>query len=153
MIGGAGAHWGAIGAMAAAATAAATPSDPKDAKIKQLSVELVEMQTKLGIAESRLVTCEGRRDRADITVDDQAATIVNLRATLALARPASPEALEMGARMRTMQRVEDQLRASLERAEARAAQLVAAWPKGSTIPNEPAYFREGGIPWGEGTGA
>lgn len=137
-LGGAAGHWGAIGAMAASSMSGQPPPDPKDVKIKELEEKLRMAEDKVTMAQSRLASREADLDKANAVVDDQANQIVALRAKLQLAKPASAHEVD---HLRRLAQIEDDLRASMERAEARCAQLAGAWPKGEPVPPEPSYFR------------
>ncbi len=144
-LGGASANWGAIGAVAAAAMGPQTPPDPKDVKIKELAEKFRTAEDKTSMAESKLASREAALDKANATVDDQAATIVDLQGKLALTRPTTSHD---AAHMKRLQKIEDDLRRSLERAEARASQLVGYMLEHKIdVPNEPAYFRGNQAGW------
>ncbi len=141
MIGGYSANWGAIGAMAAAAQSGSTP-DPKDLKIKELVDQVRVLTDKLSMTESKLSHRDDGLSKANAVVDDQAAQIVDLQGKLALARPTS---LHDATHAKRLMKIEDDLRRSLERAEARASQLVGYMQEHKIdVPNEPPYFRGGG---------
>lgn len=134
-------NWGAIGSMAAAARAAAS-TDPKDVRIRELMTQLRDSTDKIAFCESRLTHREQELDRANTLVDDQAAQIVDLQGKLALQRgaPGRDEAT-----FRRLQKIEAELRASLERAEARASQFQAALVANQIqLPNEHSWFRRNG---------
>ncbi|MGH7422930.1 MAG: hypothetical protein ACREJ1_04545 [Candidatus Methylomirabilales bacterium] len=124
-------------------------SDPRDIRIAQLLKEVRDLNDKVALGEGRLKAREETLDRANATVDDQAAQIVDLTAKLQSSRPATgTEQHSLQDRIRKMQVIEESLRRSAERNEARVAQLVAAWPSDEIMPAEPMYFRNR-----EGTGS
>lgn len=136
------AHWGAIGAMAAQARGT---TDPKDIKIRELTEQIRTLTDKVGLAEGRLKTAETKLDQANATVDDQAAQIVDLQGKIGLG--GSNASLYTDA-IRKLQAIDMVQRKNIDRAEARASQLVGYMREHQIeVPAEAAYFcRDGTNP-------
>lgn len=132
--GGAAANWAAIGAMAAAAT---TPKDPKDARIQELAAQNNTLGLQVSTVEAQMATLKVKLDQTNAVVDDQAAQIVNLQGKVGLDKS---EGIYLDT-IRRLQATDLVQRRNIDRAEARASQLVNYMREHQIeIPSESPYF-------------